>query len=88
VENRVAAVVGNYLAFPLRTAAAAPKQLQEALDRCATRPARVADEVTVTVPVPGVWISRQEEEVEAVASVEEASPPVPLSAMRRGGTKG
>jgi hypothetical protein len=60
VENQVAAVVGNYLAFPLRSAALAPPALRAALERYAERPARAAEEVVVTVPVPGVWISRQE----------------------------
>jgi len=75
VENRVAAVVGNYLAFPLRSPAAAPKPLQDALERYAARPARVAEEVVVTVPVPGVWISRQEEAeaAETEIAIDEAS---------------
>ena len=91
VENQVAAVVGNYLAFPLRSAALAPPPLRAALERYAERPARLSDEVIVTVPVPGVWISRQQEggtpaETDAALSVE-ASPPVALSAMRRGATR-
>lgn len=90
VENQVAAVVGNYLAFPLRSTTLAPAPLRAALERYAERPARSSDEVVVTVPVPGVWISRQEgsgEVVESDAAALESSPPVPLSAMRRGGTR-
>lgn len=88
VENQVAAVVGNYLAFPLRSPALAPPGLRAALERYAERPARVTEEMVVNVPVPGVWISRQEaaaEQVETEAA--ESSPPVPLSTMRRGGTR-
>ena len=72
VENQVAAVVGNYLAFPLRSAALAPAALRGALERCAQRPVRAADDVVVTVPVPGVWISRQEAAGEAAET--EAAP--------------
>lgn len=89
VENQVAAVVGNYLAFPLRSTAVAPQALRVALERYAERPARATEEIVVTVPVPGVWISRQEgagEQAETEAAVE-SSAPVPLSTMRRGGTR-
>lgn len=85
VENRVAAVVGNYLAFPLRSAASAPTPLHEALDRCAARPARVADEVTVTVPVPGVWITRQEEAVDEARP--ELTEDLPMPARRKAGLR-
>lgn len=88
VENQVAAVVGNYLAFPLRSAALAPTGLRAALERYAERPARVTEEMVVNVPVPGVWISRQEAAGEqAETEPVESSPPVPLSTMRRGGTR-
>lgn len=65
VENQVAAVVGNYLAFPLRSATLAPPALRIALERYAERPARHTDEIIVSLPVPGVWISRQEAAGEA-----------------------
>ena len=92
VENQVAAVVGNYLAFPLRSPALAPPGLRDALERYAERPARPAEEIMMAVPVPGVWISRQEAvaevaETSATSATVEAAPPVPLSAMRRGGTR-
>jgi hypothetical protein len=82
VENQVAAVVGNYLAFPLRSTAAAPRALQEALERFAARPARVAEELTVTIPVPGVWISRQEESAEQ-SETQAMSDDGPLMPARR-----
>ena len=87
VENQVVAVVGNYLAFPLRSPALAPPGLRDALERYAERPARPAEEIMVAVPVPGVWISRQEAVAEVAVTEAEASPPVPLSTVRRGGTR-
>ena len=76
VENQVVAVVGNYLAFPLRSPALAPPALRGALERYAERPARPAEEIMVAVPVPGVWISRQE----AAGDVAEAESPAATEA--------
>jgi hypothetical protein len=72
VENHVAGVVGNYLAFPLRAPSLAPVTLRKALEHYADRPARTADDVVVTLPVPGVWISRQSADAPAADATEAA----------------
>lgn len=68
IENTVVTVVGNYVAFALRSPEFAPPGLRTALEQYATRPARVPDETVVTIPVPGVWLSMQEAEAAAVES--------------------
>jgi hypothetical protein len=82
VQNQVAAVMGNYLAFPLRGPGAAPALLRDALRRYAERPPRGAGEdIVVTVPVPGVWMSRQEEGMGAVA--DDAQEPMVVEHRRK-----
>jgi hypothetical protein len=83
VENHVAAVVGNYLAFPLRSPAGIPRGFQDALAHYAARPARVADEVTVTIPVPGVWISRQAAAAGDGDTMDDGSEETPMMPPRR-----
>lgn len=57
IENRVVGIVGNYIACPLRTTNALPAPLR---DRFAGLPAiRTPAEITITVPIPGLWLSQQ-----------------------------
>jgi hypothetical protein len=57
IENRVVGIVGNYIACPLRTANALPARIR---DRFAgLPPIRTPAEITVTVPLPGLWLSQQ-----------------------------
>lgn len=57
IENRVVGIVGNYIACPLRTANALPPAMRS---RFAGLPAiRTPAEITVTVPLPGLWLSQQ-----------------------------
>jgi hypothetical protein len=59
IENTVAGVVGNYLAFPLLAPEYAPEELQRAVAEAAARPPRTPEETIVTFPLPGVWLSAQ-----------------------------
>jgi len=57
IENRVVGIVGNYIACPLRTPNALPASVR---NRFAGLPAiRTPAEITVTVPLPGLWLSQQ-----------------------------
>ncbi|HEY6222476.1 MAG TPA: hypothetical protein VIW26_01720, partial [Gemmatimonadales bacterium] len=57
IENRVVGIVGNYIACPLRTATVLPAPLR---DRFAGQPPiRTPAEITITVPIPGLWLSQQ-----------------------------
>jgi hypothetical protein len=57
IENRVVGIVGNYIACPLRTPNALPAAMR---DRFAGLPAiRSPAEITITVPIPGLWLSQQ-----------------------------
>ncbi len=57
IENRVVGIVGNYVACPLRTANALPAPMR---DRFVGLPAiRTPAEITITVPIPGLWLSQQ-----------------------------
>jgi len=57
IENRVVGIVGNYIACPLRTANALPASMR---DRFSGLPAiRTPAEITITVPIPGLWLSQQ-----------------------------
>lgn len=61
IENTVVTVVGNYLAFPLRSPEFAPPGLRSALEQYAGRGPRggggAPEETVVTIPMPGVWLS-------------------------------
>lgn len=59
IENQVAGVLGNYLAFPLLSPQFAPVELRGAFAAYAARAPRVPDEIVLTLPLPGVWISAQ-----------------------------
>ena len=74
IENEVVGSLGTHVAFPLRSAGYAPTPLRAALAQYAGRPLRQADEITVTLPLPGVWLSVQAGESWGVESVETARP--------------
>lgn len=60
IENQVAGAQGTHLAFPLLSADLAPPAVVRALGQYAARGvSRVPEEVTVTLPLPGVWLSAQ-----------------------------
>ncbi len=59
IENSVVGVVGTWAAFPLRRADYAPGPLRAALTLYQERPHRGTEEVTVAVPLPGIWLSTQ-----------------------------
>ena len=59
IENQVAGVLGNYLAFPLLSSQFAPAELRGAFATYGARAPRVPEEMVVTLPLPGVWISAQ-----------------------------
>lgn len=73
IENQVAGAQGSYLAFPLLSADLAPGPVAAALHQYGARASRVPDEVVVTLPLPGVWLSAQASgTIEGLA--EEANP--------------
>ncbi len=59
IENVVVGVVGTWAAFPLRRVDFAPAPLRAAVANYHERPHRSAEEVTVAVPLPGVWMAAQ-----------------------------
>src|SRR6184192_967007 len=59
VENTVLGRIGNAIALPLRSADRLPREWQEALATYTTRPPRVNEVFTVTIPHPGVWVTAQ-----------------------------
>jgi len=48
--------VGNYVAFPLRSIELAPMAWHAVLAHDAVRNIRASQEISVTLPVPGVWL--------------------------------
>ncbi|MGH7567819.1 MAG: hypothetical protein ACREL9_02450, partial [Gemmatimonadales bacterium] len=83
VENRVVGVVGSHIALPLRGIGGAPPELQEAFALHAARPPRISEDVVVTVPVPGIWLSTQAAGAAAGAEPEAAAEePAALSSRR------
>ncbi|HEY6853445.1 MAG TPA: hypothetical protein VI139_04305, partial [Gemmatimonadales bacterium] len=69
----------NYVAFPLRSVELAPAAWHAVLAHDAVRSIRASQEVSVTLPIPGVWLRselfpaevRKEKEVGEVAEVAE-----------------
>jgi hypothetical protein len=59
IENRVVGIVGNYIACPLRAPDALPPALRQAFGGGAMSPQRAPEEILVTVPLPGLWLSQQ-----------------------------
>ncbi|HTK57144.1 MAG TPA: hypothetical protein VL295_09965, partial [Gemmatimonadales bacterium] len=73
IENQVAGAQGSYLAFPLLSADLAPPAVAAALHQYGARGSRVPDEVVVTLPLPGVWLSAQASgTIEGLAEEEDA----------------
>jgi hypothetical protein len=62
IENVVVGRVGNYVAFPLRSADFTTPEWRSALAAVsapassASQLARASQEISVTLPVPGVWL--------------------------------
>jgi len=56
IENIVVGRVGNYVAFPLRSDDFTTPEWRTSLTAAATGPARASQEITVTLPIPGVWL--------------------------------
>ncbi|MGH7701031.1 MAG: hypothetical protein ACREMJ_11015, partial [Gemmatimonadales bacterium] len=56
IENVVVGRVGTYVAFPLRSLEYAPAEWRGVLADDAVRRIRASEEVTVTLPLPGVWL--------------------------------
>jgi len=54
--------IGSSIALPLRPSAAVPVEWREALASYTTRPPRITEEMTVTIPHPGVWVTAQPHE--------------------------
>jgi hypothetical protein len=57
IENRVVGIVGNYIACPLRAPDALPPALRDSFASLAAP--RAPEEILVTVPLPGLWLSQQ-----------------------------
>ena len=56
IENVVVGRVGNYVAFPLRSDDFTTPEWRTSLTAAAKSPARASHEITVTLPIPGVWL--------------------------------
>jgi hypothetical protein len=56
IENVVVGRVGNYVAFPLRSDDFTTPEWRTSLTTAANGPARASQEITVTLPIPGVWL--------------------------------
>lgn len=56
IENIVVDRVGNYVAFPLRSADFTTPEWRNVLAAPASQLARASQEFNVTLPVPGVWL--------------------------------
>ena len=56
IENVVMGRVGNYVAFPLRSDDFTTPELRAALAAAGRAQVRPAQEIQVTLPIPGVWL--------------------------------
>jgi hypothetical protein len=56
IENLVVGRVGNYVAFPLRSDDYTTPEWRASLTAAANSPSRASQEITVTLPIPGVWL--------------------------------
>jgi hypothetical protein len=70
VENTVLGRIGNAIALPLRAIESLPPEWREPLAAYATRPPRLSEEFTVTIPHPGVWVTAQPHEPMQEAAAE------------------
>lgn len=59
IENRVVGRVGNYVAFPLRAAEFVPEAWRPTLAGDPARLHRLSEELSVLLPIPGVWIKAE-----------------------------
>lgn len=59
IENVVVGVAGNYVAFPLRSTAFVPPNLQAMFAHFDEHRSVPDEKVVVTVPTPGVWLKLQ-----------------------------
>ncbi|HKR55491.1 MAG TPA: hypothetical protein VJS20_04275 [Gemmatimonadales bacterium] len=82
IENQVAGAQGSYLAFPLLSADLAPPAVAAALHQYGARGSRVPDEVVVTLPLPGVWLSAQASGTIEGLGEEEDARAIPLRGSR------
>lgn len=82
VENTVVGVVGSHIALPLRAVADAPPELQEAFALYTARPPRISEDVVVTVPVPGIWLSTQAASAAGAEPETAAEEPTAVSSRR------
>jgi hypothetical protein len=56
IENTVVGRVGNYVAFALRSAEFAPPAYRAIIERDSARMQRLSEDLTVLLPIPGVWL--------------------------------
>jgi hypothetical protein len=59
IENTVVGRVGNYVAFPLRGIDYLPSQWRPVLRDDPARLERLSEDLTVVLPIPGVWIKAE-----------------------------
>ena len=59
IENTVVGRVGNYVAFPLRATELLPEAGRPLLKADPQRFERLSEELTVLLPLPGVWIKAE-----------------------------
>jgi hypothetical protein len=81
IENVVAGRVGNYVAFQLRSDDFTTPEWRASLRAAAKGPARASQEITVTLPIPGVWL-RSELFPAQVAAADDAGAAQKLEAGR------
>ncbi len=86
IENVVVGRVGNYVAFPLRSVALAPPAWRALLTDEAVRQVRAFQEISVTLPIPGVWLRSElfPAEVSQSSEAEPAQQPEPKERRKRG----
>lgn len=58
IENRIVGLIGNYIACPLRSVEGLPRTLRATFAAQATH--RPIEEIAVTLPLPGIWLSQQD----------------------------
>ncbi len=86
IQNVVVGRVGNYVAFPLRSDDYTTPEWRAALTAAGAGPARASQELTVTLPIPGVWL-RSELFPAQVTAGEEAGAEQRTEAGRGGGER-
>jgi hypothetical protein len=74
IENTVVGRVGNYVAFPLRSIALAPPEWRALLGGNTVRQVSASQEISVTLPIPGVWLRSELIPAQVVSGDREAVP--------------